>query len=118
MVEQEDIEFTDELWMRIEDGIVFIGVKQEVLDDINELWGIDLPDEGAEVSPEEICGEIETDQGPINLYSPVEGEVIEVNTSVSGDPDILFDDSTGEGWLLKIEPSDASDLESFLEEEE
>jgi glycine cleavage system H protein len=111
-----EIEFTDELWIKSEEGVLLVGAKQEVFDDVNEIWGVDLPEEGDEVSPEEICGEVETDQGPINIYSPIEGEVIEVNSAVIDDPDILFDDSTEEGWLLKIQPNDAEELESFINE--
>lgn len=114
----KEIEFTDELWIRPEEGVLVIGVKQEMFDDIGELWGVDLPAEGGGVTPEEICGEVETDQGPINIYSPIEGEVLEVNAAVVDDPSILASDSTDEGWLLKIQPLDAEELESYLSEAE
>lgn len=113
---QSEIEFTDELWARAHEGLIIIGVKQEFFDDVNELWGVDLPEEGAEVSPEEVCGEVETDQGPVNIYSPIEGEVVEVNSAVVDDPDLLFDDSTEEGWLLQIRPLDPQDLQDFINE--
>jgi len=111
-----DIEFTDELWARPQEGSLIIGVKQDFFDDVNELWGVDLPEEGAEVSPEEICGEVETDQGPVNIYTPIEGEVVEVNTAVVDDPDLLFDDSTEEGWLIRIRPHEPEDLQNFMKE--
>ena len=114
---QPEIEFTDELWARPQEGSVIIGVKQDFFDDVNELWGVDLPAEGAEVSPEEICGEVETDQGPINIYTPIEGEVVEVNTAVVDDPNLLFDDSLEEGWLIRIQPHEAEDLEKFMDED-
>jgi len=112
-----EIEFTDELWAKPHEGTLTIGVKQDFFDDVNELWGVDLPEEGDEVSPEEICGEVETDQGPINIYTPIEGEVIEINSAVIDDPDILFDDSTEEGWLLRIRPHDPQDLQDFMNED-
>jgi len=115
---QSEIEFTDELWARPHEGCVIIGVKQDFFDDVSELWGVDLPEEGADVTPEEICGEVETDQGPVNIYTPIEGEVIDVNSSVVDEPDLLFDDSTEEGWLLKIQPHDPEDLERFMNEED
>lgn len=116
MISPEEIEFTDELWARPKDGSIVIGVKQDFFDDVNELWGVDLPAEGSEVSPEEVCGEVETDQGPINIYTPIEGEVVEINPAVVDDPDLLFDDSTEEGWLLRIQPHEAEDLEKFMDE--
>ncbi len=110
----DEIELTDELWAKSEEDILIIGVKQDMFDDVNEVWGVDLPEEGGEVSPEEICGEVETDQGPINIYSPFEGEVIEVNATIVDDPTLLFDDSTEEGWLLKIRPQDIVNLENLM----
>ncbi|MGH1467962.1 MAG: glycine cleavage system protein H [Bdellovibrionales bacterium] len=110
----KEVEFTDELWVKSEEGVLIVGVKQDVFDDVNEIWGVDLPEEGGEVTPEEICGEVETDQGPVNIYSPLEGEVLEVNAAIVDDPEILSDDSTEEGWLLKIQPHDRDDLENFM----
>lgn len=111
-----EIELNDELWARVDSDIITIGIKQEVIEDINEIWGLDLPEEGGEVTNEEVCGELETDDGPINLYSPVEGEVIDVNTAVSSDPDLLKDDSVIEGWLIKVQAFNSEDLEGFLNE--
>lgn len=117
-MENNELEYNNDLWLQIEDGLVVIGVKADILEEVSELMGVDLPEEGAEVSPEEVCGEIETDQGPINLYSPIEGNVVESNSALSDDPDMLFDDPTGDGWLIKVEPTDPDDLESFLNEQE
>lgn len=112
----KEIEFTDELWVKSEEGVLIIGVKQDVFNDVNEIWAIDLPEEGGEVNPEEICGEIETDQGPVNIYSPLEGKVLEINSAMIDDPSLLSDDSTEEGWLLKIQPNDVDDLEKLMNE--
>ncbi len=111
-----EVEFTDELWAKSEEDVLIIGIKQDMFDDVNEVWGADLPEEGSQVGPEEICGEVETDQGPINIYSPLEGEVIEANIAIIDDPTLLFDDSTEEGWLLKIRPKDLTSLENLMNE--
>ena len=112
------IKYNDQLWAIVNSDVVTIGVQQEVFEDTNEIWGVDLPDEGGEVNSEEVCGEIETDDGPINLYSPIEGEVIDINTAVKTDFDLLYDDSNEEGWLFKIKSSNTEDLEQFLSENE
>lgn len=110
------IEYSEQLWAKVNQDIVTIGVLQEIFDDVNEIWGVDLPTEGSEVDPEEVCGEVETDDGPINIYSPIEGEVVDVNNAVKSDFDILFDDSNEEGWLIKIKSSNLEDLKTFLSE--
>ena len=112
------LKYNDQLWAIVNSDVVTIGVQQEVFEDINEIWGVDLPDEGGEVNSEEVCGEIETDDGPINLYSPIEGEVIDINAAVKTDFDLLYDDSNEEGWLFKIKSSNTEDLEQFLSENE
>jgi len=117
-MDEKAIEYNDQLWATVNDDVVTIGVKQEVFEDVNEVWGVDLPEEGGEVNPEEVCGEVETDDGPINLYSPIEGEVVDVNTAVQSDFDLLFDDSNEEGWLIKIKSSNSEDFEQFLSENE
>lgn len=113
---EEEIDFSDDLWVKLDEEILIIGAKQDLFEDVSEIWGVDLPNEGDEVSVENICGEIETDQGPINIYSPLDGEVLETNTAILDAPDLLFDDSTEEGWLLKVKPFEKSDLEDFLKE--
>lgn len=116
MEEENTIEYNDQLWAMINDDVVTIGVKQEVFEDVNEVWGVDLPEEGGDVNPEEVCGEVETDDGPINLYSPIEGEVVDVNSAVQSDFNLLYDDSIGEGWLIKIKSSNDEDFAQFLSE--
>lgn len=111
----EEIEYNDDLWLQTDNNVVTIGVRAEIIDEVSELWGVDLPEEGDEIGPDEICGEVETDQGPINIYSPVLGTVLEVNTAIKTDMQLLLDDPTGDGWLLKIAPDDENDLNQFFD---
>ncbi len=118
MEDESIIEYNDQLWAIVNEDVVTIGVKQEVFEDINEVWGVDLPEEGNEVNTEEICGEVETDDGPINLYAPIEGEIVDINTAVQSDFELLFDDNNEDGWLFKVKSSNSEDLEQFLSENE
>jgi len=99
-------------WIQVEDGTVTVGISEEGLSELTEITAINLPAENEEVSPDEICGEIETDEGPMNLYSPVEGRVVEINAAVVENPELLNEDPYGDGWLFKVEPNDPSDLNS------
>ena len=118
MEDESIIEYNDQLWAIVNEDVVTIGVKQEVFEDINEVWGVDLPEEGDDVNTEEICGEVETDDGPINLYAPIEGEIVDINTAVQSDFELLFDDNNEDGWLFKVKSSNSEDLEQFLSENE
>ena len=110
------ITYMENLWVSVEDSIVTIGVLESGLEDATEIYHVDLPTENSDVEGEEICGEVHTDDGPINLYSPVAGTVLEINSTVIANPKMLFEDSEGDCWLFKVEAAEEEDIERFLEE--
>ena len=114
--------FNHHMWYREEDGIITIGINEEGLADITEITSVELPAEQDKVEEDVAIGVIETDDGPLNIYSPVTGTVIEVNTSVVEEPSVIQEDPYEEGWLLRIEGSIESDEDEdedeFDEEEE
>ncbi len=115
---EEFIPFMGYEWIQIENGTVTVGISEEGLNELGEISAINLPTENEDVNPDEICGEIETDQGPMNLYSPVVGKIIEINAAVVENPSLLLEDPYGDGWLFKVEAEDAEDLEDIDEDEE
>jgi glycine cleavage system H protein len=104
------------MWYREEDGIITIGINDEGLSEITEITSIDLPPEQEKVEEDVAIGVIETDDGPLNIYSPVEGTVIEVNASVIDEPSLIQEDPYEEGWLLRIEAT--ADLDEDEDEED
>lgn len=112
----EIITFMDNLWVSIEDNVLTIGVLESGLEDATEIYHVDLPTENSEIEGEEICGEVHTDDGPLNLYSPVAGTVLEVNSSIINNPKMLFEDSEGDCWLFKVDANDEDDIERFIQE--
>jgi glycine cleavage system H protein len=115
-LENKIITYMENLWVSVEDSIVTIGVLESGLEDATEIYHVDLPTENSDVEGEEICGEVHTDDGPINLYSPVAGTVLEINSTVIANPKMLFEDSEGDCWLFKVEAAEEEDIERFLEE--
>lgn len=113
MAEEEFIPFMGYEWLQIDDGTVTIGISEEGLSELTEITGLNLPAENDEVNIDEICGEIETENGPLNLYSPVEGRVVEINAAVLENPSLIMEDSYGDGWLFRVEPNDPSDLDDL-----
>lgn len=101
--------FNVHMWYQEEDGIITIGINEEGLADITEITGIDLPPEQEKVEADVAIGTIETDDGPLDIYSPVAGTVIEVNAQVLEDFSTIQDDPYEEGWLLRIEASEELD---------
>lgn len=110
--------YNHHMWYREEDGVITIGINDEGLADITEITEVELPEEQDKVEEDVAIGVIETDDGPLNIYSPVEGTVIEVNTSVIDEPSLIQEDPYEEGWLLRIESSEEYSDDDDEDEEE
>jgi glycine cleavage system H protein len=77
---------------------------------LGEIVYVDLPKVGSNTSYMKICGEIESTKSVGELYAPMDGEVVEANTSLSGAPETINEDPYGAGWLVKIRYSSLPDL--------
>lgn len=107
------ITFMEYIWLSISDDVITVGIFDTAMEDFDEITKAHLPEDGTILSANEACAELETDQGPINIYSPVDGEVIEVNEAVLQNPNIIQDDCFGDGWVLKIKSEDFSQIEKL-----
>jgi glycine cleavage system H protein len=105
-------------WLQVESHTLTIGVNEEGLSEISEITAVHLPSENEEVVADEICAEVETDEGPLNIYCPVDGKVIEINAAVVENPSLLTEDPFGDGWLIRVEPADPDDLDEMEDEDE
>jgi len=93
-----------------------IGITAFALQSLTDLVFIDLPAVGREVRRGESFGEVESVKAVSDLYSPVDGQIVAVNTEASGDLKRLSDDPYGFGWLVKIAVSDEAGLKELLDE--
>lgn len=112
--------FMGNFWVQTNNDVITIGINEETLNDFDDILSFDLPSEQDHVEADEVCGSLDTSDGPLDLYSPITGVVLEVNSAVIEDPSILFDDPYGEGWLLKIEKvdEDYEDDEDYDDEDD
>ena len=120
--------FNHNLWYSESEGIITIGVNEEGLEDVTEINSIDLPPEQDKVDADTAFGSLESDNGTIEIVSPVDGTIIEINQQVVDDPAILMEDPYEEGWLVRIEvngeieddedESDDDEDDDFDEDEE
>lgn len=103
--------FMGYLWIREEDGVITIGINEDGLEDFEEISSVELPAEHEKVDSDVVIGTLETDDGPLDIYSPVAGTVIEVNSQVVDEPSIIMEDPYEEGWLIRIEADEDLDEE-------
>lgn len=110
--------FMGYMWITEEDGVVTIGINEEGLQDFDEISSVELPPEGEKIDSDTVIGTIETNDGPLDIYSPVDGAVLEINQAVIDEPALIQEDPYEEGWLIKIESEDGLDDEDEDEEDD
>ncbi|WP_433175162.1 glycine cleavage system protein GcvH [Actinoallomurus sp. CA-150999] len=90
------------------DGVVTVGITAYAADALGDIVYVSLPQEGASVEAGEPCGEAESTKSVSDIYAPVTGEVVAVNTALDEDPAVINSDPYGEGWLFRVRTSDDS----------
>ncbi|MBC7755016.1 MAG: glycine cleavage system protein H [Moraxellaceae bacterium] len=106
------------LWYSEQDGVITIGINEEGLEDITEINSIDLPQEQDEIDADSPIGTLDSDDGQLDIFSPVKGTVIEVNSQVLENPEIILEDSYEEGWLLRIETTEELEDEDLVDDDD
>ncbi len=112
----EDCRYTREHeWVRMEDdGVAVVGITDYAQHQLGDVVYVDLPEVGTTVEQNQPFGSIDSVKTASDLFSPLSGEVLEVNQAAGDSPELVNSDPYGEGWMLKVRPSDASQLDSLM----
>lgn len=102
-------------WIRVEGDTATIGISDYAQDSLNDLVYVEFKEVGDAIGAGEAFGEIESVKAASEVYLPVAGEVIEVNSELEGEPEIVNADPYGNGWMIKIKVTDASNLENLMD---
>ncbi len=105
-------------WIRVEQEVCVLGITEFAQHELGEVVFVELPELGQVFNTQEELGTIESVKAVAEIYSPVAGEVIEINDAVVDDPELLNDDPHGEGWLIKLRFSSADDLKPLMNAEQ
>ncbi|WP_150244538.1 glycine cleavage system protein GcvH [Nocardiopsis quinghaiensis] len=104
-------------WVVIEDGIATVGITSFAAEALGDIVYVETPEAGSEVSAGEPCGEVESTKSVSDIYSPVNGEVVEVNEALEDEPESVNSEPFGAGWLFRVrvseEPSDLLSAEEY-----
>ena len=112
----EDLRYSsDHEWLRIEAETVRIGITDFAQDNLGDVVFVQVPEVGAQVSAGDSFGEIESTKSVSDLYAPVSGTVVEVNTELEATPELVNRDPYGEGWICVVRPDDAGQAGSLLD---
>jgi glycine cleavage system H protein len=103
-------------WARVEsDGTVTIGISDHAQGALGDLVFVEVPEAGKSLSKGGAAAVVESVKAASDVYSPISGEVIAGNDSLSGAPELVNSDPYGAGWLFKIKPSNSAELQQLLD---
>ncbi len=102
-------------WVHVDGEIATLGISRFAVDQLTDLIVIELPKVGAALTKGKPFGEVESVKAVSDLYAPVSGEVVEVNTAVTGDVQLLAEDPYIKGWLIKVKVADPSAVAGLMD---
>ncbi len=105
-------------WVRVEGNTVLVGVTDYAQSELGDVVFVELPEVGAEVEGNNPFGVVESVKAVSDLYAPVTGTVSEINTQLEDEPDLVNNHPYDDGWIIKIEMKDASELNDLLNTDE
>ena len=108
----------DHEWVRIEGDVAVVGITDFAQSELGDIVFVDIQTEGETLSKGDVFGTIEAVKTVADAYMPVSGEVVEVNAELDGAPEKVNGDPYGEGWMVKIKVSDASEFDTLLSAEQ
>jgi glycine cleavage system H protein len=94
--------------------VVVVGITDFAQSELGDIVYVEMPSVGSKVSSGETFGNVESVKSVSDLFSPVAGVVADINTRLSDSPELLNSDPYGEGWLIRVEPQDAAEVEQLL----
>jgi glycine cleavage system H protein len=112
----DDLRYSsDHEWLRLEDGKARVGITDYAQDALGDVVFVDLPEVGASVAAGQAISEVESTKSVSDIYAPVGGTVVEVNSDLADSPERLNDDPYGEGWIFVISVGDAGEVDRLLD---
>ena len=106
-------------WVRVEpDGSVTIGISDHAQDLLGDIVFVELPDIGQSIDAETDAAIVESVKAASDVYSPISGEVTEINTILEDQPEIINSSPYEDGWFFKMAPSDLDEIEDLLSPED
>ena len=113
-----NVKYTEEHeWIRVEGDIAYVGISDYALEQLGDIVCVDITTEGETLEKGEVFGTIEVVKTISDLFLPVAGEVLEQNEALADNPELVNQDPYGKGWLVKIKPNDANDINDLMDAE-
>jgi glycine cleavage system H protein len=103
-------------WVRLDDdGSITVGITDNAQEQLGDMVYIEVPDVGKIVKAAQPCAVVESVKAASDVYAPVAGEIVEVNTGLGDSPETVNQDAYGEGWMFRMRPSDRAQINQLLD---
>ena len=103
-------------WLRVEGDEVVVGITEHATTQLGDIVFVELPEVGTTVTKDEEIVVIESVKAASDIMAPIDGEITEVNSALEDNPALANEDAIGQGWFFKIKPSDASQMDEYMDE--
>jgi len=114
-----DLKYTKEHeWVRVEDGVAYAGITDYAQSELGDIIFVQVKTEGETLAKGDFFGVVEAVKTTSEVFMPVSAKVLEFNVALEGTPELINTDPYGEGWIVKLEITDASELNDMLSAEE
>lgn len=111
----EELKYTkDHEWIRIEGNMAYVGITEFAQHELGDIVYVDINTLGKEVAQEDVFGTVEAVKTVSDLFMPLSGRIAEINKKLDANPELVNSDPYGDGWMVKIELSDVSQVEGLL----
>jgi glycine cleavage system H protein len=104
-------------WVDVEDGIATIGISDHAQEQLGDVVFVELPEVGRNVIQDEEAAVVESVKAASEVYAPVSGEIVEVNSDLADDPSPVNADVYGAGWFMRIKMADPGELDAMMDQE-
>jgi len=111
------LKFTQEHeWLKLEGDVATVGITTYAVEQLGDLVFVELPEVGAELTKDGNAATVESVKAASDVYSPLDGDVVEVNPAITADPSLVNSDPQGAGWFFKLKLKNVSDADGLLDE--
>ena len=103
-------------WLKLEGDVATVGITSHAAEQLGDLVFVELPEVGAELTKDGNAATVESVKAASDVYSPLDGEVTEVNQAIVDDPSLVNSDPQAAGWFFKLKLKNVSDIDSLMDE--
>ena len=104
----------DHEWIKIEEEVATIGITKHATEMLGDIVFVELPEKGSTVEKDGTAGVVESTKAASDVFTPVSGEVIDINQAIVDDPSIINSDPEGNAWFFKLKIKDQSEMNSLM----